>query len=104
MKYLIYFILLWLSISCSSEGLKTSMPEAETLKYRTCTTDSDCIYINNGCCDCANGGEELSININQQEEFQDEFDCNDVSCTEIATQQCPDLEVQCVNTICEIVQ
>ncbi len=76
------------------------MPEAETLKYRTCTTDSDCIYINNGCCDCANGGEDLAINKNQQEEFLNEFDCKGVICTEVY-RECGTDEIQCINNICE---
>ncbi|MFH1222985.1 MAG: hypothetical protein V1647_01410 [Pseudomonadota bacterium] len=60
------------------------LSEQEMLQYRNCNNNSDCVWAQNGCCDCANGGEDTSINITKQEEFQELFDCTGVSCTMIA--------------------
>lgn len=49
--------------------------------FQTCTQDSDCVYAQNGCCDCANGGEDIAINKAYLQEFQDSFHCDGVPCT-----------------------
>ena len=72
------------------------------VQYQNCEKDSDCVYIQNGCCDCANGGEDTSININEQQEFQENFDCTNVTCTLIAPlTPCGSGTVSCFSGLCE---
>lgn len=52
------------------------LPEAETREYRSCETDADCEYANNGCCDCSNGGEDIAINRAKKPEFRARFTCD----------------------------
>jgi hypothetical protein len=58
------------------------MPEPQTLAYRGCQADQDCEYVQNGCCDCVNGGADLAINKNQRAAFRAQFDCTSGGCTE----------------------
>ena len=73
-----------------------------TLSYRSCTTDADCTYAQNGCCDCANGGEAIAVNIDQLVEFDSLFNCESVACTEMASiPACDDGMAKCESGICE---
>lgn len=49
--------------------------------FQSCDTDDDCIYINNGFCDCANGGEEVAVNKNKYDEFKMIFNSTLLPCT-----------------------
>lgn len=81
------------------------LSRAETLEYRSCTDDTDCIYAQNGCCDCANGGESIAVNINDATEFMSLFDCADVACTAIgAVPPCDQGTAKCEAGICEFVR
>ncbi len=74
----------------------------ETLSYRNCNDDSDCIYAQNGCCDCANGGESIAVNINDAVEFQALFECDNVACTAIgAMPACDQGTAKCESGVCE---
>lgn len=86
----------------SSDFVPVSTPlrEEETLAYRFCEADSDCLFVNNGCCDCANGGEGLAIHKDQRTAFQERFDCSNVACTEMA-RDCGNGTVSCVEGICQ---
>jgi hypothetical protein len=57
------------------------MAEPETRAYRACKADSDCVYAQNGCCDCVNGGEAIAVNRDKVGEFKAKFDCSEASCT-----------------------
>jgi hypothetical protein len=64
--------------------------------FTDCEKDTDCIFVNNGCCDCANGGIEVAINAALLPDFQNLFDCSDVLCTEMArTPACGSGTVTC---------
>ena len=52
--------------------------------YQACSSDGDCMYVNNGCCDCANGGEDAAINKDKEDEFKARFDCEGIICTMMA--------------------
>ena len=90
------------SVVCTGCGkLNAPMPDSDLVKYQGCMMVSDCVYVNNGCCDCANGGEEIAINSTMALDFLAQFDCRDVSCTLIArTPECGSGLVSCENQLC----
>jgi hypothetical protein len=78
------------------------MSDSETLQYRGCAQDLDCIYVQNGCCDCANGGEDIAVEVTKLTEFMEKFDCTNVACTMIAaTPACGTGTVACKTGLCE---
>lgn len=79
-----------------------AISDSETLQYRSCTHDSDCVYTQNGCCDCANGGKDAAIELKKLEEFKALFHCANVSCTMIAAvPACGTGTVSCKSNLCE---
>lgn len=84
-------------------GRRTEQPlsRADTLRYRECSQDSECVYVTNGCCDCANGGEDMAINASLVSEFRDNFSCS-FSCTlRGAIPPCGSGTVACKAGFCE---
>lgn len=59
------------------------LPPSKLAPYQACQTDSDCVWVQNGCCDCANGGEDIAIARNQEAAFRAQFSCQGVGCTEV---------------------
>jgi len=53
----------------------------DLLVFQGCNNDDECVFATNGLCDCANGGDDVSVNINKLEEFTALFDQEDVFCT-----------------------
>lgn len=70
-----------------------------TTEYRACTTDADCVLALNGCCDCANGGEDIAINREQYKAFRARFSCTN-PCTEMGG-DCGHGSVACEDGLCE---
>lgn len=62
-------------------GVQDPLPDAQTLEYRDCSVDEDCVVAQNGCCDCANGGEDIAVRADEVQEFRSRFDCGEASCT-----------------------
>jgi len=62
---------------------KNAMPVTSDIlqSFQQCKSDKDCMFANNGCCDCANGGQEVSIRRDLLGAFNDLFLCNNVICT-----------------------
>jgi hypothetical protein len=97
------------AISCNSSSSNnansvqdTILTEAETLPYRDCTAASDCVYTTNGCCDCANGGEDIAVNKTKLADFKGLFSCEGISCTLLApVMPCGSGTVSCKEGICE---
>lgn len=80
----------------------TILTETEALPYKDCVVDSDCVYTTNGCCDCANGGEDIAVNKTKLTDFQKLFSCDEVACTLIgAVPACGSGTVSCKEGICE---
>ena len=52
--------------------------------YQACDHDSDCVRVNNGCCDCANGGVLISVHRKHEKDVRDLFHCPHVMCTQRA--------------------
>ena len=88
--------------SCISNEANSLLTDAEMILYRTCSIDSDCVYANNGCCDCATGGQDVAINKTKLAEFEALFNCADVACTMIgASPACGSGTVSCNIGLCE---
>ena len=101
------------TFGCGSGGVSSSssavdvgkLGREETLTYRTCTQDTDCIYAQNGCCDCANGGEAIAVKMSKLVEFEALFNCEKIVCTEIAANPpCEQGTVKCESRVCEFIR
>ena len=70
--------------SASERHDKLSAPMAEhlTREYRACSTDGDCVVALNGCCDCANGGQDIAVRRDKAAAFRARFQCSG-ACTEM---------------------
>ncbi len=109
LNYFLFLIIIGLFASCLNDVTNngnnvssTVLPQAQTLPYRSCSIDSDCVYVNNGCCDCANGGEDLAVNKTKLADFEALFDCANVACTMIgAVPECGSGTVSCKSGLCE---
>ncbi|MFH1263457.1 MAG: hypothetical protein V1495_08475 [Pseudomonadota bacterium] len=77
------------------------MTDPELKGFQDCTQTSDCVFVNNGCCDCANGGKETAINGSQKSSFDRSFDCTGTSCTLMARiPPCGSGTVSCTAGLC----
>ena len=75
--------------------------ETELKKYQYCGSDEDCTVANNGCCDCANGGADVSVSKDRLVDFNLRFDCESRPCTmKAAVPACGTGVVSCVNHQC----
>ena len=85
-------------------GPAEALGEFALAKYQYCGRDADCTVAKNGCCDCANGGEEVAINKERREAFRKNFECLYVSCGEVVpTEPCRSAVVSCVDHRCRYV-
>ena len=88
-----------------SEKATGPLPEFELLRYTYCGDDRDCVKAVNGCCDCANGGEDVAVNKERLLNFRDRFDCVHVPCgEEERTPSCGSGVVTCVNHRCHYIE
>ena len=91
-----------LPVSAETKGpITTPLDSFELGKYQYCGSDQDCVPVNNGCCDCANGGEDVAVNKERLEAFRARFDCLHVACTERASiPPCGTGVVSCISHRC----
>jgi len=82
------------------EGATKPLSSYELGRYQYCGDDRDCMAAVNGCCDCANGGEDVSVNKERFEAFRARFSCMYVGCGEKDGQKCGTGLVSCVNHKC----
>lgn len=69
--------------------------------YRRCERDDQCVWVNNGCCDCANGGEDIAVRVDKKAAFRALFQCDNLPCTAIGSvPQCGTGEVACQSGLC----
>jgi len=83
--------------------LRNALPVAPRIlrSFQACQSDNDCMFVNNGCCDCANGGQETSIRRDLLGKFNDLFLCNNVICTEKGRiPPCGTGTTQCQRNLC----
>lgn len=78
------------------------LPIEKIKKFQRCKSDSDCIYVTNGCCDCANGGGDAAVNKKMKKAFQSQFDCETAICTQMAAiPGCGTGKVTCQAELCK---
>ena len=78
------------------------LSEFELGKYQYCGDDLDCVVSTNGCCDCANGGEDVAVNKERLSAFKANFECLNATCgTKEPVEPCGIGVVSCVNHRCE---
>lgn len=75
-----------LVLGCGTDqGTQTKgapLPLSELSAYRGCSHDEQCVWVQNGCCDCANGGEDIAVARDKVAAFRARFACAGVGCTE----------------------
>ena len=77
------------------------LPASELAKYQACTRDTDCVYAQNGCCDCVNGGADVAINATHVADLRGRFKCEGVPCTRMAAvPECGSGQVSCASGKC----
>jgi hypothetical protein len=82
----------------STRKYREPMEEHFTREYRACERDGDCVYANNGCCDCANGGASIAVRRDLYTAFRARFSCTG-PCTEMGG-SCNDGTVACEDKLC----
>lgn len=91
----------------NADAEKTDQPleDFELGKYQYCGNDRDCIWVINGCCDCANGGKSTAINKIHFTAFNARFNCLNVTCTgNTHNTGCEEGLTSCINHKCRYVE
>ena len=100
------FLLMVLALACAACGRgdarpKGPLPLAELEAYRHCETDAQCTWVNNGCCDCANGGEDVAVATTKKAAFRALFECANAPCTAVSIEpECGTGTVACEGGLC----
>lgn len=80
------------------------LTDFEVGRYQYCGKDSDCTVVNNGCCDCVNGGQDVAINKLNVERFRKRFACDSVTCgMKVGMHPCGQGIISCVNHKCHYI-
>lgn len=83
------------------ESKTKPISDVDLKRYQYCGADTDCVKANNGCCDCANGGADVSVSAERLQEFNLRFECEKARCTKMAAvPECGSGVVSCVNHQC----
>lgn len=97
-----------LSVSCAKVEPQRlpgdPLQEEATRKFRRCSHDADCVYAQNGCFDCVNGGREVAVNRSQAQAFRAVFTCDERTppCTMVdRIPACGSGIAFCVQGLCE---
>lgn len=88
--------------SGSDGGHISPISKEELAEFQSCQSDSDCTIAQNGCCDCANGGEDVAVSKDSLDEFLALFSCADILCTELGREPvCGSGSAKCTDGLCE---
>lgn len=90
--------LLVASTGCDLFRKSQPLTPDELRKYQSCLGDDECVYAQNGPCDCNNGGESIAVNRSNLREFKALF--KSIPCTKRGGSRCEDGIVKCENNIC----
>jgi hypothetical protein len=82
----------------NADKLSAPMEERLTREYRACAVDADCVVVLNGCCDCANGGQDIAVNREEAAAFEARFHCTG-ECNEMAG-DCGQGTARCEDQLC----
>ena len=87
-------------ISLVSMSAFATAPLAGTdlAKYQNCKDDAECVYAQNGSCDCNNGGMGVAINRTLLNDFRKNFD--PATCTTIQGASCTNGLPRCEQNKC----
>jgi hypothetical protein len=80
-----------------------ALPERDLVRFQRCARDEDCTWTTNGCCDCANGGNEIGIARSQETSFKKSLACatKNIPCTMMAIEPaCGTGEIKCEASRC----
>lgn len=67
------------------ELVQGKLPQESLHDLQECQNDDDCVYTNNGYCDCANGGEQVAVHKDKLTDFQNLFKSQEIPCTKRAS-------------------
>ncbi len=83
-------------------GNTKPLSDFELARYQYCGDDRDCTIVVNGCCDCANGGQEVAISRDRVEAFKKRFECLYAQCEHRpAVPPCKNGVVSCLDHKCK---
>lgn len=96
--------LVLLLTACGDSSVKRAReprPLSTLDEYRRCERDDQCVWANNGCCDCANGGQDVAVHVDKKASFRALFQCANTPCTAIgAVPACGTGTVACEGGLC----
>lgn len=80
---------------------RSLLTDDQLKEFQECSEDAECVYVDNGCCDCANGGKEAAVNVTKVADFKKALDCSDARCTELARiPECGTGQIKCNEGLC----
>lgn len=94
-------LFLFFTIPAFAADATKPLPAAEVKQYQACHHTADCVRVDNGCCDCANGGDTIAIHRKHEKTFRAFFKCDKTPCTQKAG-DCTFQEPVCKNGFCEL--
>jgi hypothetical protein len=80
-----------------------ALPESDLTPFQACARDEDCTWATNGCCDCANGGNEIGVARRQEAAFKERLACTtkNIPCHMMAIEPpCGTGEIKCESSRC----
>ena len=104
MKPMLPLLLCWICTSCAAPNTRdhtSPLPEGQLRQYQACYHASECVRVDNGCCDCANGGDTIAINRKFEKVFRENFDCRRIICPQ-RPGDCNFSEPACENGYCKL--
>ncbi len=101
-RLMIQALILLLTFTSPSlaEGRRSApLPASKYKKHQFCRHTADCVRVDNGCCDCANGGDTIAIHRKFEAKFRAQFKCDGIACPQKAG-DCGFREPECKDNVC----
>ena len=89
------------SLTVQKPVLPVSSTKAQSINP-ACKTDSDCVLVDKGCCNCANGGDSIAIHKSQKNNYISKLKKSCSSFTDfcMAEYRCDYFKAKCMNFQC----